>query len=267
MSDGVLAHHRPAAATWSLGGADYDEISFGIADALGHAAQRLNARAGQHILDVATGTGWTARNAARRGARVTGVDIAADLLAAARRLSAHVEPAIDFRLGDAEALPFEPASFDGVISTFGVMFAANHDRAAAELVRVCRPGGRLVLATWAPEGAVQKLFAVIGKHSDAPPPAQSPLAWGNPDYVRRLLGHAFELVFEPGINNAYYDDAEEMWQRFATGFGPIRRLAETLPPDRRAAFKRDINAYHAAYAAPAGIHAKREYLVVIGRRK
>lgn len=267
MSDSVLAHHRPAAAMWSLGGEAYDEISFGISDALAHAAQRLNAGPGQRILDVATGTGWSARNAARAGAAVTAVDIAGDLLAAAKRLSAHVQPAIDFREADAEQLPFPDASFDGAISTFGVMFAADHRRAAAELARVVRPGGRLVLATWAPLGAVQKFFSVIARHSDAPPPGPSPLAWGDPEHVRQLLGYVFDLAFETGVNNAYYDDVEEMWTRFATGFGPLRRLVESLPPDRRQALKRDVDAYHAAYAVPAGIHVKREYLVVIGRRK
>lgn len=267
MTDTVLAHHRPAAEMWGLGGEAYDEISFGISDALAHAAQRLNARPGQKILDVATGTGWSARNVARHGAEVTGIDIAADLLAAARRLSAHIAPAIEFRAGDAEKLPVADASFDGAISTFGVMFAARHERVAAELARVLRPRGRLVLATWTPAGAVAKFFAVVGKHSDAPPPTPSPLAWGDTDHVRNLLGRDFDLTFEAGLNNAYYDDVETMWARFVAGFGPVRRLAESLPPDRLLAFKRDIDAYHATYAVPAGIHVRREYLLVIGRRK
>ena len=142
-----------------------------ISDALAHAAQRLNARAGEHILDVATGTGWSARNVARGGAVVMGVDISPELLAAATDLSGHIRPPIEFRLGDAEQLPFDDAAFDGVISTFGVMFAINQAAAAAELARVCRSGGRLVLATWAPEGAVAEFFRIIAQHSDAPPPA------------------------------------------------------------------------------------------------
>ena len=151
----VLAHHQPAAAVWGRGGKDYDEVSFAISDALAHAAQRLNARAGERILDVATGTGWSARNVARRGAVVTGVDISPELLAAASDLSQHIRPPIEFRLADAERLPFDDGAFDGVISTFGVMFAINQEAAAAELTRVCRSGGRLVLATWAPAGPWQ----------------------------------------------------------------------------------------------------------------
>src|SRR4029077_16421661 len=96
----VLAHHKPAAAMWGRGGKHYDNVSFAISDALAHAAQRLNAHAGERILDVATGTGWSARNVARTGAAVTGVDISQELLAAARELSAHVRPAIDFRQAD-----------------------------------------------------------------------------------------------------------------------------------------------------------------------
>jgi len=165
--DTVLAHHRPAATMWGKGGRDYDHVSFAVSEALAHAAQRLNAREGEHILDIATGTGWSARNAARRGAVVTGVDIAPQLLAAAADLSAHTWPPIEFRLGDAEKLPFDDGAFDGVISTFGVMFAANQAEAAAELARVCRSGGRLVLATWAPDGAVAKFFGVIAQDANS----------------------------------------------------------------------------------------------------
>src|SRR5215510_9426530 len=97
--DHVLAHHKPAAAMWGRGGKAYDEVSFVISDALAHAAQRLNARTGEHVLDVATGTGWTARNVARAGARVTAVDISKELLTAAKELSAHIRPPIAFQPG------------------------------------------------------------------------------------------------------------------------------------------------------------------------
>src|SRR5512145_2314141 len=136
----VLAHHQAAATMWGRGGRHYDDVSFAISDALAHAAQRLNARAGERILDVATGTGWSARNVARTGATVTGVDISEELLAAARELSGHVRPTIEFRQADAESIPFEDGAFDGVISTFGVIFALDQAQAAAELARVCRAG-------------------------------------------------------------------------------------------------------------------------------
>lgn len=133
--DAVVEHNRPAAAMWSTGGDHYDTISFGIADALRHAVQRLAAKEGEEVLDVATGTGWAARLVARSGARVTGVDIAAGLIAAARHRSAHVMPRIEYRVADAERLPFADGRFDRVVSTFGVMFAGDHVRAARELAR------------------------------------------------------------------------------------------------------------------------------------
>jgi SAM-dependent methyltransferase len=266
-SERILPHHRDAAETWGQGGRAYDEVSFAISDALAHAAQRLNAQAGERILDVATGTGWTARNAARSGAEVVAVDIAPALLDAARELSAHVRPAITFELADAERLPFPDARFDGVISTFGVMFAHDQRQAAAELARVCRPGGRLVLATWAPGGAVGQFFAVIARHSDAPPPAASPMAWGDPDHAQELLGRAFDLRFEPGVSHACHDDVEHIWRWYARGFGPIRRLLENLDAERAAAFKADVDAYHAHYLTDAGLHVRREYLVITGRRR
>src|SRR5262252_6256736 len=146
----IQPHHEAAARMWGQGGRFYDDVSFAISDALAHAAQRLNAGEGQRILDVATGTGWSARNVARRSAQVTAVDIAPELLSAAAQLSAHIQPPIIYQRADAEQLPFPSAHFDGIISTFGVMFAVDQAQAAAELARVCRPGGRLCIAAWAP---------------------------------------------------------------------------------------------------------------------
>ena len=148
FNERVLAHHQAAASIWGQGGRAYDDISFGISDALAHAAQRLSAQPQEQVLDLATGTGWSARNVARSGAEVTGVDISPELLSAARELSAHVRPVIRFELGDAERLPFADGRFDGAISTFGIIFAQDQERAASELGRVVRKGGRLVLAAW-----------------------------------------------------------------------------------------------------------------------
>lgn len=263
----IKPHHLEAARTWDLGGRDYDNISFGVSDALAHAVQRLNPHPGQEILDVATGTGWSARNVARYGAHVTGVDIAAELLGAAEKLSSHLEPKINFQQADAEDLPFDDACFDGVISTFGVMFAADHQRAARELARVCRPGGRLSLAVWAPEGSVQEFLGIIGQHSEAPAPEPSPLAWGQPDHVRDLLGDAFELNFEPGVNNHYFDNTQDVWQWYARGFGPMKQVINQLSGEQLEAFRKDVDAYHAKFAGKAGLHIQREYVLIVGQRK
>ena len=222
----------PAARMWGLGGRHYDEVSFAISDALAHAAQRLAPQTGESVLDVATGTGWTARNCARFGARVVGVDFSKELLAAAEDLSAHIRPPIRYELASAEDLPFADAQFDAVISTFGVMFAPDHQRAAAELARVCKPGGRLALATWPPGGTVEDFFGVAGAYADTPPPGPSPSAWGDPDGVRELLGMDFDLAFETGVNNAYHESPQHIWDWYARGFGPVRQMAESLDPDR-----------------------------------
>lgn len=268
MNEPVLAHNQAAATMWGLGGRAYDEVSFAISDALAHAAQRLGARSGDKVLDVATGTGWTARNVARSGASVTAIDISTELLAAARELSAPIRPPIAFQRGDAERLPFQDASFDRVISTFGVMFAADHKAAAAELARVCKPGGRLVLAAWVPDGAVAKFFAIIGKHAGGEPPEESPLAWGEPREVESLLGSAFDLVFERGCNHAHHDGLDHIWEWYARGFGPVRAVIERLGPERLQAFRRDVDAYHRHYLTEAGLlRVDREYLITIGTRR
>ncbi len=263
----VLPHHEVAATLWSRGGAGYDNVSYAISDALAHAAQRLDAKAGERILDVATGTGWTARNVARTGARVTGIDIADGLLDAARPLSAHIEPSIEFIQGDAEALPFENGEFDGVISTFGVMFAANQEKAAAELARACKPGARLVVAAWVPGGAVDAFFGVIAQHSDAPPPSASPMNWGDRNEATRLLGDAFALEFEDGQNIAYHDSPDAIWNWYGEGFGPIRHVMDSLDDAGRAALKADVDAYHTHYAGPMGLTVPRDYLIIRGTRR
>lgn len=255
------------AAMWDAGGAAYDEVSYAISDAIAHAAKRLDAAAGERVLDVATGTGWAARNAARGGAEVTGVDIAPTLLEAAARLSAHVAPAITFRRADAMALPFPDGAFDKVISTFGVMFAGDPARAAAELARVLRPGGRLVLAVWVPEGSVQRFFEAVAAFDDAPPPPANPFDWGDPDRVRARLGGAFALTFEDGTSHAYHPSVDAIWNWYVKGFGPLRFLHERLPGERRTALKAAVDRYHAPYRTAAGLHVTRDYRVVIGERR
>jgi SAM-dependent methyltransferase len=263
----IAPHHEASARAWGQGGRAYDDISFALSDALAHAAERLGARAGQEILDVATGTGWSARNAARRGARVTGVDIAPELLAAAAALSAHVEPPIAFEHGDAERLPFADRRFDGIVSTFGVIFAVGQAQAAAELARVCRPGGRLVITAWTPDGSVAEFLGIVARHAAAPPPPVSPLRWGDPTHAERLLGRDFDLVFEPGVNDAYHESEDEIWERYTRGFGPLRELHGRLDPAAREALRADMEAYHRHYRTPLGLHVRREYLLIRGVRR
>src|SRR5262249_16993626 len=235
----VREHNRAAANAWDQGGADYHGISYPISDALAHAAQRLWAQPGERVLDIATGTGWTARNVARTGAQVVAVDIAAELLNAARALSALTTPPIDFQLADAEALPFADASFDAVISTFGIMFAADQQQAASEAARVCRSGGRLVVAAWSPEpnGYIARFFSTIAKYSPLPAPAVSPLAWGDQEKVRALLGRAFDLSFETRVSRFFCPSGVAFWDEYRKGFGPIRQLEASLDSARQSTLR------------------------------
>ena len=137
----IEPHNERPSKVWSAGGDNYNEVSRGIADSIEHCVLRLNPLPGEKILDVATGTGWTSRLVARRGAKVTGVDIAAGLLESAERRAVAEGLSIKYMPGDAESLPFEDASFDAIVSTCGVMFASRPEAAAKELARVVRPGG------------------------------------------------------------------------------------------------------------------------------
>ena len=161
MEASIQTHNQRPAAVWSSGGADYDRISRGIADSIEHCVTRLDPQPGERILDLATGTGWTSRQVALRGATVTGVDIAVDLIAAARAAAQAKGLEIDYRIGDAESLPFEAGEFAAVISTCGIMFASRPEAAAAELARVTRKGGRIALTTWLSDSNLFKMFQVM----------------------------------------------------------------------------------------------------------
>jgi SAM-dependent methyltransferase len=265
----IQPHNERPAKVWSTGGDRYNTISRGIADSIEHCVMRLNPRPGERVLDLATGTGWTSRAVARRGAAVTGVDIAAGLLEAAERLAIAERLSIAYRPGDAEDLPFDDASFDAVISTCGVMFASRPDVAAKELARVVRPGGRIALTTWTSDGNLFKMFQVMKSYMPAPsaPGTPSPFEWGNTDRIRQLLEGAFDLRFERGVSYYREPSAEAAWETFSTGYGPTKTLAESLDEARREAFRADFVAFHAGFPTPLGICVPREYWVTVGVRK
>lgn len=259
---GIQPQNRNAAAAWDSAASDYERISLHLGDAIDHTIARLDPKAGDRILDVGTGTGLAARRIALRGARVVGIDLGAALIETARRLA----PGLEFRVGDAEGLAFEDSSFDGAISTFGVMFVGRPDAAAGELARICRRGGRIALASWLPDSSVARKFAV---HRPYLPPSSgpSPFDWGVPDRVRALLGGAFDLRFETGVTTLRLASSEEAWDLFVRGYGPTRTLAESLSEDRREPFRRDFLAYYDAYRTDLGIAVPREYLVAVGVRR
>jgi SAM-dependent methyltransferase len=238
----ILPRNQKAAAMWDSAAAEYERISQHLADAIDHALDRLAPRPGERILDVGTGTGLAARRAAARGARVVGIDLGPELIETARALAARDRLEIDFRVGDAEQLPFDNASIDGVVSSFGVMFVGHPEEAARELARVCRPGGRLALVSWTPGSSVALKFAVHRPYLP-PPSGPSPFDWGVPERLRALLGTSFELHFETGTTTLRLPSSQDAWDLFVRGYGPTRRLAATLPETRRGEFRRDFLAY------------------------
>jgi SAM-dependent methyltransferase len=264
----IELHNERPAMVWNAGGAHYNEISRGIADSIEHCVQRLNPQLGERVLDLATGTGWTSRVVRRRGAEVVGVDIASDLLDAAREEADAEGLRIDYELGDAESLPFEDGAFDAVVSTCGVMFASHPEAAAEELARVCRKGGRIALTTWTADGNIFEMFQVMKRYISAPPtpPPPSPFQWGRTERIRELLGAAFELRFEKGVSYYREPSAEAAWETFSTGYGPTRSLARSLDPTRRAALRDDFIAFHAGFATDLGISVPREYWLTVGVR-
>jgi SAM-dependent methyltransferase len=269
MSVGIQPHNERPAAVWSSGGADYDRISRGIADSLEHCVLRLDPKPGEHILDVATGTGWTSRLVARRGAAVVGVDIASDLIAAARAKALDEGLAIEYRTGDAEALPFDDGEFDAVVSTVGVMFVSRPEAAAAELARVTKPGGRLALTTWTHDSNVFEMFKVMKAYMPAPtqPAPPSPFEWGRTERLSELLAASFDLRFEGAVSFYREPSAEAAWGTFSTGYGPTRMLAAGLPADRREAFRNDFIAFHRGFATDLGVTVPRTYWLTVGTRR
>jgi len=182
-------------AMWAAG--DYSDIARTIEAVAREVIDAVGVGAGETLLDVATGTGNAALEAARRGARVTGLDLTPELLPIAERRAATEGLEIAFREGDAQALPFPDDSFERVTSVFGAMFAPDQARTAAELLRVCRPGGTIAVAAWAPEGLNGQMFGVLGRHMPPPPEGfRPPILWGSEPVVRELFAGAAEVRAE-----------------------------------------------------------------------
>lgn len=265
----IQQHNQKPAAVWNSGGARYERISQTIADAIEHCVIRLNPQPQERILDVATGTGWAARRVAARGALVTGIDLGADLVEAAKARAEDEQLKVDFQVGDAEMLPFENKTFDAVISTFGVMFVTKPDAAVVELARVCKPGGRLALATWPPHGTIASLFMVMKPYMPVPaaPAPPSPFEWGNRERIEQLLGSSFDLRFETGTTVLREPSGEAVWNLFVSGYGPTRALAATLDAERLESLKKDFIDYHETFRSDLGVAMPRDYLVTVGIRK
>ena len=219
--------------------------------------------AGDDVLDVACGTGNAAIRAAQAGGRVTGVDLTPELFEAGRREAAEAGVEIDWVEGDAEELPFADAGFDVVLSTFGCMFAPRHAVAAAELARVLRPGGRLGVTAWTPDGAMGSFFKTVGSFMPPPPPvAQPPLLWGDEPHARELFaGTAVELEFRrEAVNPAPFASPDEAFEWTSTRFGPLIMARQMLEGSGR------WDELRAALVPLFEADAPLEYLVILGRK-
>ena len=224
-------------ATWSSG--DYAVIGATLQIVGENLAESLDLRAGQKVLDVAAGNGNATLAAARRWCDVTSTDYVQALLDRGRQRAEADGFDVAFRIADAEDLPFPDETFDAVVSTFGVMFTPDQSRAAAELARVCRPGGRIGLANWTPDGFVGQLFKTIGKHRPPPAGVKSPAIWGTRDWLEASFAPS-RVVAQPRAFVFRYLSAQHFLDTFRAFYGPALKAFEALDETGRDALARDI---------------------------
>jgi len=228
--------------TWAAG--DFNQIArqnVVMAEAL---CEAVDPHAGEHVLDVACGSGTAALVAARRYCDVTGIDYVPELIECARKRAEVEGLEAEFEVGDAQALPFSGAAFDVLLSVYGVQFAPDQEKAAAEMLRVCRPGARIALATPHPDGWSGDLFAAIAHHAPPPPGLNPPLRWGTEAGADELLGSgARSITHEKRTALQYYRSVDHAAEVFLTYFGPAIRAVEAgsrerVREDLRAVFDR-----------------------------
>jgi SAM-dependent methyltransferase len=252
MTSATLAHTTPSTpdlaaikqrqqATWASG--DFAVVGTTLQIVGEQLAEAADVRAGEQVLDVAAGNGNATLAAARRFAHVTSTDYVPTLLDKGRlRARAEALP-VTFQVADAEALPFGDASFDVVLSTFGVMFAPDQPRAAREMLRVVKPGGRIGLANWTPDGFIGRLFKLIGAHVAPPAGLRSPALWGTPAHLGELFGLSAEHIHcERRIFNMRYRSAAHWVQVFRDFYGPVHKAFGALDAAGQQALERDITA-------------------------
>lgn len=224
---------------WSSG--DYATVGTTLQIVGETLCEALDLRAGQKVLDVAAGNGNVTLAAARRWCEVVSTDYVPALLERGRERAAAERLAIEFREADAEALPFADATFDAVVSTFGVMFTADQDKAAAELVRVCKPGGKIGLANWTPDGFIGQLFKTIGKYMPPPAGVKSPALWGTGARITEFFGaQASSIQLEQRDFVFRYRSAQHWLDVFKSYYGPLLKTFGALDPETRTALTDDL---------------------------
>jgi ubiquinone/menaquinone biosynthesis C-methylase UbiE len=224
---------------WSSG--DYAIVGTTLQIVGEELCEALDLRAGQTVLDVAAGNGNATLAAARRWCNVVSTDYVEALLERGRERAAAERLTVEFRQADAEALPFADASFDVIVSTFGVMFTPDQDKAAAELLRVCKPGGKIGLANWTPDGFIGQLFKTIGKHLPPPAGVKSPALWGTGARMTELFGaQAGSIQLEQRNFVFRYRSAQHWLEVFKTYYGPLLKTFAALDPEAQTALTDDL---------------------------
>jgi ubiquinone/menaquinone biosynthesis C-methylase UbiE len=204
--------------------------------------EAVDLRSNQHVLDVAAGNGNATLAAARRFAEVVSTDYVASLLARGRERAAADRLPVTFQEADAENLPFPAGSFDVVLSTFGVMFTPNQEQAASELLRVCRPGGKIGLANWTPEGFIGTLFRTIGKYVPPAPGVKSPVLWGTKAHLHALFGAKATVAAEQKNFVFRYGSPKHWVETFRGYYGPVHKAFAAIDPNARKALEADLYA-------------------------
>jgi ubiquinone/menaquinone biosynthesis C-methylase UbiE len=226
-------------ATWASG--DFAVVGTTLQIVGESLAEAANVRAGERVLDVAAGNGNATLAAARRFARVTSTDYVPELLeqGAARARADGLQ--VLFQVADAEALPFEDGRFDVALSTFGVMFAPDHQRSAAELLRSVRRDGRIGLANWTPDGFIGRLFGIVGKHLPPPAGVPSPALWGTEPYIVQLFGrHAADIKSTRKLFNFRYESPAHWVRIFRNYYGPTHKAFAALDARGQRSLETDL---------------------------
>jgi ubiquinone/menaquinone biosynthesis C-methylase UbiE len=252
---------------WSSG--DYPSAMHVIASVGPRVVETAGVTGDDVVLDVACGSGNATIPAAQTGAQVTGLDITPELLEAGRKAATDAGVEIEWIEGDAQDLPFDEASFDVVTSVFGCMFAPDHRKTAAELVRVLKPGGRMVVATWRPEGNVGRMFSTIASHMPPPPEGfEPPPLWGKEDHIRAIFeGTGIELELEPTTVEFTADSPDAYLEEMERDLPPIAMARENLEPSKWDALRSDLQTlYKETNESDSAFSAPQEYILIKGRK-
>jgi SAM-dependent methyltransferase len=254
---------------WSKG--DFSMVASLVFRDSDNLVEALEIFPGERVLDVATGSGNGAIAAARRAwGNAVGVDFVPELLERGRERAAAERLEIEFVEGDAQELPFGDAEFDVAMSVFGAMFAPDQERTASELLRVVKPGGRIGMANWCPDGGLEKLFLTVMKHAGPPPPGMMPpVLWGTEERVRELFGEGISALRAERIKSRQpFFSADHYIDFFRTYFGPIKSAYEKVGPEGEEALTADLRAMlsEANTAGDKGLVLEPEYLQVVATR-